>query len=67
MPKPQSQFSRKLAANPALAAQCAAVVKRLQRAAAKEIHEAEQSEELSQEDFAVYVNAKAEHDFVMSH
>ena len=58
MPK-QSYFAQRLASEPVLAARCEAIVTKLRNAASEELKALERSEQLTDADFAVYINAKA--------
>lgn len=55
-----SQFARTLAANSALAAWCSEVEERVRSAAADDIDAVEQSEQLTREDFSIYINARTD-------
>lgn len=54
--QPRSYFARKLAADPALAARCEAVVTQLRNEANEQLKAVERSQQLTWEDFAVYIN-----------
>ena len=56
----RSYFARKLASDPALADRCEQVATAIRDAATEEIEAVERSERLSKEDFAVYINARAD-------
>jgi hypothetical protein len=56
----RSYFAKKLASDPALAARCEAVVSELRNAANEDLKAVERSEQLTSEDFAIYINARAD-------
>lgn len=56
----RSQFSRKLASDPDLKDRCSAAVETMRNAANDEVTAVEQSERLTSDDFAVYINARAD-------
>jgi hypothetical protein len=56
----RSYFGKRLAADPTLAARCEAVVSELRNAANEELKAVERSEQLTSEDFAIYINARAD-------
>jgi hypothetical protein len=56
----RSVFAKKLASDPELAARCEAVATELRDAAKEELKAVERSEQLTSEDFAVYINARAD-------
>lgn len=58
--KKQSEFSKKLAANPGLRTRCNDALKVLREAASEDIVAVERSERLTSEDLAVYINARAD-------
>ncbi len=55
----KSYFARRLASDPELAARCDAVVKQLRNAVNRELEAVERSEQLTAEDFALIINARA--------
>jgi hypothetical protein len=56
----KSEFSKKLAADSALASLCTIVVQNIRDAASDEVEAVERSEHLTREDYAVYINARAD-------
>ena len=56
----QSYFAQRLASDSALAARCEAVVNQLRNAANEELRAVERSEQLTSDDFAIYINARAD-------
>lgn len=56
----KSEFSKKLAANGALASLCLNIAQNIRNAASDEVDAAERSEHLTREDYAVYINARAD-------
>jgi DNA-binding transcriptional regulator YiaG len=56
----RSQFSRKLESDPELAERSSHVAKRVRDAANEEVQAVERSERLTQADFPVYINARAD-------
>jgi hypothetical protein len=56
----QSYFAQRLASDAELARRCEEVANKLRAAAADEIKAVERSERLTSEDFAVYINARAD-------
>ena len=56
----KSEFSKKLEANGALASLCTTVAQNIRNAASDEVEAVERSEHLTREDYAVYINARAD-------
>ena len=55
-----SEFARTLAGNSTLAAWCSEVEERVRSSAADDIEAVERSEQLTREDFSVYINARTD-------
>lgn len=58
--KYRSEFARRLEANKQLAARCEKVARAVRDAADKDIQNGERSERLTKDDFAIYINARAD-------
>lgn len=58
--RPKSRFAQKLESDPELCSRFSASVKALQEAGKEQIQAVEHSERLTSEDFAVYINARAD-------
>lgn len=56
--KNKSYFAQKLASDPELTKQCEAIVAKLRDEAKEELEAIKRSEQLTAQDFAVYINAK---------
>jgi nucleoid DNA-binding protein len=56
--KNKSYFAQKLISDPELAEKCEAIVKKLHDEIKEELEALERSQQLTAQDFAVYINAK---------
>lgn len=66
MAETTSEFSKKLAADEELASWCEEVAANIRTAATDDIEATEQSEQLTREDFAVYINARTDNSLDIS-
>ena len=55
-----SEFERTVAANASLSDWCSQVEARVRSSAADEVEAVEQSEQLTKEDFSIYINARTD-------
>jgi len=60
MAEPKSEFAKKLASNRDLAAWCEQVADSVRGAASEDTRATESSEQLTREDFAVYINTRTD-------
>ena len=66
MAETTSEFSKKLAEDEQLASWCEEVAANIRAAATEAIEATEQSEQLTREDFAVYINARTDNSLDIS-
>ena len=59
----RSSFAKLLATDPVLAERCEKVAKAIRDAAREDIQAGERAERLTKEDFAIYINARADGSF----